>query len=309
MATAVQKPLQVIANTQKEASEDLPPVPRGDITTTLLFSRPFAGGEVPYMYIKVPPPEGVPYTNISPVPNTVTVHDLRGKESIVNLDHDSIQIVQNIPRSKEINFDDEASIKNIYYPFVEKQIKAHVPSAKRVHIFRHGIRHTKNFPVQYNPPAMIAHLDHTGPAVADRVSRHLGADAPKLLEGRYRLIHFWQSLAGTVYTCPLAIASAGTVKDEDMVRMVSHVKDDDGKRFTEDFQAPIYKDHQKWYYLSGVQEDEAILLQIFDSEAGKGGKVKKGRAPHVAFRDPRTPADAPQRWSIEVSCFVFGEED
>lgn len=309
MAAAVQKAPQPIALPQEDKDKKLPPVPSGDVTATLLFSRPFAEGEVPYMYIKVPPPEGVPYTNISPVPNAVTVHDLRGKESTVDLDHDSIQIVQNIPRSKEIDFDDETSIKGIYYPFVERQIKAHVPSAKRVHIFRHGIRHTKNYPLQYNPPAMIAHLDHTGPAVADRVTRHLGADAPKLLEGRYRLIHFWQSLAGTVYTCPLAIASAGTVKDEDMVRMISHVKDDNGERFSEDFQAPIYKEHQKWYYLSGVQEDEAILLQISDSDVKKGGRVLNGRAPHVAFRDPRTPENAPQRWSIEVSCLVFGEED
>ena len=92
--------------------------------------------------------------------------------------------------------------------------------------------------------------------------------------------------------------------------MVCHVKDEQGTRFTEDFLAPIYRDHQKWHYLSGVRATEAILLQIFDSAAGKpGGKVKGGRAPHVAFTDPRTPERAPPRWSIEVSCLVFGDDE
>ena len=210
MAAAVQPSLQAQGATRDKAGEPLPPVPSGDITTRLLFSRPYAPGEVPYMYIKVPPPEGVPYTNISPVPNEVTVHDLRGKESTVNLDFDSIQILRDVHR-EAVDFDDEQSIKSIYYPEVERQILQNVTGAKRVHIFRNGIRHTKDFPVKYNAPAMIAHLDHTGPAVVERIRRHLGPEADQLLQGRFRLIHFWQSLNGTVYTCPLGIASAGTV--------------------------------------------------------------------------------------------------
>ncbi|KAF9252037.1 hypothetical protein DTO006G1_2784 [Penicillium roqueforti] len=280
----------------------LPPPPRGDITTPLLFSRQFPPDETPYMYIKCPPPEGVPYTNIRGEPSMVTVQDLRGKESSVNLDHDSIHIVQGVPISKT-NFDNEEDIRKNYYPLVEQQILANVPGATKVHIFRHGIRHTKNFPVPYNPPALIAHLDHTGDAVVDRVRYHLDEEeAEKLLLGRYRVIHFWQPLNGTVYTCPLAIASSATVKDEDIVTMVSHLKD-----FSEDFGAPIYRDHQKWYYLSGVGADEAIMLQIFDSYGSKPGSgVKGGRAVHVAFKDPRTPPNAPDRWSIETSALVFG---
>ncbi|KAJ6142461.1 hypothetical protein N7471_001914 [Penicillium samsonianum] len=230
------------------------------------------------MSIKCSPPEGVSYTNIRGEPSMVTVQDLRGKESSVNLDHDSIHIVQG-------------------------QILANVPGATKVHIFRHGIRYTNNFPVPYNPPALIAHLDHTGAAVVDRVRYHLHEEeAEKLLQGHYRVIHFWQCLNGTVYTCPLAIASSATVKDKDIVTMVSHLKD-----LSEDFGAPINRDHQKWYYLFRVGADEAIMLQIFDSYGSKPGSgVKGGRAVHVAFKDPRTPPNAPYRWSIETSALVFG---
>jgi hypothetical protein len=285
-----------------QENDALPPVPRGEITTNLLFSQKFDEGVVPYMYIKCPPPEGVPYTNIRGVPSLVTVHDLRGKESSVNLDHDSIQIVNNVPKFN-VDFDNEDDIKANYYPMVEQQMLASIPGAKKVHIFRHGIRHTKHFPVPYNPPALIAHLDHTGPAVADRVRRHLPDEAEELLQGRYRCVHFWQSLLGPVYTCPVAIASSATVKDEDLVKMVSHLKD-----FSEDFIAPIHKDHQKWCYYSGADPSEAILIQIFDSEALKeNSEVKGGRAVHVAFRDPRTPENAPHRMSIEVSCLVFSD--
>ncbi|RJE27114.1 Methyltransferase [Aspergillus sclerotialis] len=280
----------------------LSPPPSGDITTPLLFSKRLPSDETPYIYTKCLPPEGVPYTNIRGEPSMVTVHDLRGEERSISLVHDSIHIVQNIPITKT-NFDDDEDIRKNYYPLVEQQIMANVPSAAKVHIFRHGIRHTRKFPVPYSPPSLIARQGLTSTAVIDRIRWHLEEEeAERLLQGRYRVIYFWQTLNGTVYTCPLAMASSATVKDEDIVTMVSHFKD-----FSEEFGAPIYRDHQKWYYLSGVRADEAIMLQIFDSyRSNPGSGVMGGHAAYVDFKDPRTPANAPDRWSIETFALVFG---
>jgi hypothetical protein len=127
-----------------------------------------------------------------------------------------------------------------------------------------------------------------------------------------------------VYTCPVAVASSATVKDEDIRTFVSHLggvgglgmplgrpvaKPDPAEQYREDFGAPRYADGQRWHYLSGISQDEALLIQIYDSAATvKGSGVKGGRAVHSAFRDPRTPAGAPDRWSIEVSCLVFSED-
>lgn len=56
---------------------------------------------------------------------------------------------------------------------------------------------------------------------------------------------------------------------------------------------------QKWYYWSGMRDEERILLQCFDSERG-------GRCAHTAFVDPRSPVGGRQRKSIEVRGLVFG---
>jgi hypothetical protein len=60
---------------------------------------------------------------------------------------------------------------------------------------------------------------------------------------------------------------------------------------------------QRWYYWSGMRNEERLLLKCFDSDETFGAN---GRVPHTAFEDPRTPKDAPGRESIEVRALVFG---
>ncbi|KAI5194190.1 hypothetical protein E4T38_09663 [Aureobasidium subglaciale] len=317
-----------IVDEYKAAAANVPAPPSGDLTTPVLFAQNFDKGTTGYMFIKNPPPAGVPYTNIRGEPSLVTIEDLRGKEDSVNLDHDSIQVLRGLvdmPRSPEVIWDSEKSIETQFYPAVESAVKKAIPGAHTVHIFRHGIRHSKSWPVPYNPPAMIAHLDQTGPAAVNRVLRHMGpVEGPRLLQGRYRIVHFWTPLNGPVYTFPVAFASSATVKDDDIQTFVSHLGGVGGldmplgrpvsdpnpaEQYREDFGAPRYADGQRWFYLSGISQDEALLAQIFDSKAlVKNSGVRGGRAVHSAFRDPRTPAGAPDRWSIEVSCLVFSDE-
>ncbi|KAI2787751.1 hypothetical protein POX_f08128 [Penicillium oxalicum] len=324
--TATATPVPTVASHAQDIT--LPPPPKGDITTPILFAQDFQKPSTGYMFIKNPPPAGVPYTNIRGEPAMVTVEDLRGKENSVNLDRDSLQVLQgltDVPRSPEVNWNSVESVEKTFYPAVEAAIKSAIPGAHTVHIFRHGIRHTQNWPVPYNPPAMIAHLDQTGPAAINRVLRHMGpVEGPRLLQGRYRIVHFWTPLNGPVYTCPVAVASSATVKDNDIQIFVSHLggiggldmplgrpvaKPDASEQYREDFGAPRYADGQRWFYLSGITQDEALLIQIFDSNAlQKDSTVQGGRAVHSAFRDPRTPQGAPDRWSIEVSCLVFSDE-
>ena len=50
-----------------------------------------------------------------------------------------------------------------------------------------------------------------------------------------------------------------------------------------------------------MQPDEALLLKCSDSATDVPARF----APHSAFIDPTTPADAPPRESIEVRTLVF----
>lgn len=62
---------------------------------------------------------------------------------------------------------------------------------------------------------------------------------------------------------------------------------------------------QKWSYLSGVQENERLLLKCFDSE-GRDNEGIATRLPHTAFWDPRTLEGAKKRESVEVRALLLG---
>ena len=65
----------------------------------------------------------------------------------------------------------------------------------------------------------------------------------------------------------------------------------------------------RFYYAPAMRPDEVLLLKCYDSHGE--GELPAGRpglavgSPHTAFRDPKTPPDAPPRQSIEVRCLVF----
>lgn len=102
---------------------------------------------------------------------------------------------------------------------------------------------------------------------------------------------------------PLAFASSQTVQDKDIVPVEHRYNDG----YVGQTAGVLHDENQKWFYLSGMMGDERILLECFDSWAGKGdGKVKGGRVPHTAFKDPRQREDAEGRESIEVRALVFG---
>ena len=98
---------------------------------------------------------------------------------------------------------------------------------------------------------------------------------------------------------------------DDLVVFEIHYKD----RIGENYFARHSARHQ-WYYYPGITGDEALLIKQWDSDGrlartqgaeGDAGDAKGAQCTfsfHSAFEDPDTPADAPDRWSIEVRCMV-----
>lgn len=67
-----------------------------------------------------------------------------------------------------------------------------------------------------------------------------------------------------------------------------------------------YNARQKWYYLSDMDVEEALLMRIFDSDLVGG--LDEGRvAVHASFEDPAAK-DEGARESIEFRCLVFWED-
>lgn len=277
-------------------------IPRGDVTAALNFYSPPADGAAPFNYVE-DPPEGQPQRNFGAEPHDVTIHDARGRESSFKLDNDAFAIIRGAAPSAETEFVDDDSIKDKYYPELERMLLDHVPGSTKVVFFDHTIRRAR--PGADRAPVTRVHIDQTAASAALRVRRHLGADeAERLLRGRYRIINVWRPLNETpVESFPLAFASSATLADEDVVPVEHRYRNG----YTGQTAGIKYSPGQQWYYLSGMTGDERILLECFDSEALKEGSgVKGGRVAHTAFEDPRTRPDAPGRESIEVRALVFG---
>ena len=222
----------------------------------------------------------------------VTISDFRGRESEFTLDNNAFTSIANVS-SQEHEFVDDGHIKEVYYPEVEKLLLEHVAGAKRVLLFDHTIRRAN--PNAHRAPVLRAHIDQTASSAAQRVRHHLPEEADALLRGRYRIINIWRPLNGPVQSFPLAYADSSTVVDESLVPIEHRYPDRTGETA-----AIRHMEGQRWYYLSGMTNEERLLLECYDSQN------EKGRVPHTAFVDPRSPEGAKGRESIEVRALVFG---
>lgn len=269
------------------------PIPRGPVKAQLSFYKAPEDGSPPHNYVE--PLPGVPQRNWGDDWTEVTLEDLRGKEHNFTLDNNAFDTFQNIKSGLDREgFEDDEAIKRVYYPEVEDLLLKNVQGAQRVLIFDHTIRR----PTGNRNPVQRVHIDQTPFSAAERVKLHLPDEAEQLLQGRYRIINVWRPLNGPVMGTPLAVADSQTVRDGDLIPIEHRYPDRNGQTA-----AVAYNPGQKWYYWSGMKNEDRLLLKCFDSDENVG---QWGRVPHTAFVDPRTPEGAVGRESIEIRALVFG---
>jgi hypothetical protein len=272
------------------------PIPRGTVTASLSFYEAPKDGAKPYNYVQ-DQPEGTPQRNFGEEFHDVPIHDLRGKENKFTLDNNAFATVANVP-SDEYAFNDDDHIKQVYYPEVEKLLLESLPGSHKVVLFDHTIR--RSSPNAPRAPVTRVHIDQTPASATARVNQHVEdpEEAAKLLQGRYRIVNIWRPLNGPVMAHPLAVADSATVEDSDLIPVEHRYPDRTGETA-----AVRYNAGQKWYYWSGMKNEDRLFLKCFDSDETVG---QWGRVPHTAFADPRTPEGAVGRESIEVRALVFG---
>jgi hypothetical protein len=289
----------------KPASTSLPPsqladaaLPVGRLPSVdgiLNYFKPSV--EKPRTYTYNPPPPGEPMSTVVSEPHTIAIHDARPVLPQVSLDREGFDLIRFAPRV--MDFDDDEVVKAAYYPEVERAVK-NATGANRVFIFDHTIRrHIHDaYDDRIGPrqPVARVHVDHTVASGPQRVRDFLPDEADELLRGRVQIINLWRPIRGPVRDFPLAICDAGTVRFEDLVA-ADHIY---RHRVGETYQV-LYNPAHRWFYVPEMQTDEALLLKCFDTRADGTARF----APHTAFVDPTTPADAPPRESIEVRTLVF----
>lgn len=230
-------------------------IPRGDTHGVLYFYDPPKDGSKPWNYVEKPP-EGSPQRNFGAEEKDVTIHDIRGREKEFDMNVNGFGVLQGI-ESQERDFTDDERVKSVYYPEVEKLLLDNVEGAHRVFIFDHTIRRSN--PDAHRAPVNRAHIDQTTKSAIMRVEYHMGDEAEELLKGRYRLINVWRPINGPVVHKPLAYADSRSVPDDDIVPVEHRYPHRTGETA-----GVKYTPKGKWHYLSGMQNDERILLQCYD---------------------------------------------
>jgi hypothetical protein len=143
------------------------------------------------------------------------------------------------------------------------------------------------------------HVDQTTEASIARVRHHLPQDADRLLTSRVRIINVWRPIANPVAHNPLAVADYRSLNASEDLIPTAHIYPDREGATLSVRHSPAHQ----WYYLSDQTPDEVTLIKCFDSREDVARLT-----PHTAFVDTTSPANAPQRQSIEVRALVFDAE-
>jgi hypothetical protein len=197
------------------------------------------------------------------------------------------------------DFWDEAQTLALGHPEVVELVRA-VTGAARVVVFDHTLRRRDDgvrdrTPGQARQPASRVHIDQTVASGPQRVRDLMGEQAEDLLTRRAAIINVWRPIHHEARDWPLAFADARSVGKDDLIPSDLIFPHRKGEIYL-----LRHDPAQRWLYIPDLAPDEALLIKCWDSDPGVARF-----APHTAFEDPTTPADAPARESIEFRTIAF----
>lgn len=264
------------------------------VEADLNYLAPMA--ERPRSYAYDPPPNVARTTAVN-IAYKMPIRDARPIAADITLDRHGFALVEHVSAVRD--FYDDAEVKRIYYPEVERLLKD-ATGADRVFVFDHTTRRrvpgASDRRDGIRQPVSRVHVDHTARSGPQRVRDLLGGEAAQLLQGRVQVINVWRPIRGPLRDAPLALCDARTVEPDDLVPSDLVYPNRIGETYS-----VTYRASHRWFYFRNMRADEALLLKCYDSSTD-------GRArftPHTAFTDPQTPPDAPPRESIEIRTLVF----
>jgi hypothetical protein len=264
-------------------------------TAPLQFLRPMR--ERPFSY-QCDPPEGTPVRNGIYDPHELEIRNARPLVPSLSLDVEGFTLVWAATDFAD-HHDDEA-IRAVYFPEAE-QLIAEATGAERVIAFDHNIRNADRAAKGENGirgPVPRAHNDFTlrsGPERARAELEARGLDADALLQRRFAIINLWRPINRPALKSPLALADVCSIASADLIATDLIYRDRVGETY-----AVQHNEAQRWNYFPNMTPSEAILLKGYDSDEGVARFT-----PHAAFDDPLSPADAPERESIEVRALAI----
>lgn len=190
------------------------------------------------------------------------------------------------------DFYDDAEIRRVYYPEIERLTKE-LTGASKVIVFDHTVRGNqggKRGSIEVELPSDMMHCDLTEKAALEALEHAM----PGTPQGRVVQINIWRPIVGPLTNLPLAVCDGRSLAPESCV-LTNLVRPD----FASEFVTLEHHPEQRWSYLPAMGTDEVIVFKNYDSDPAMSSYCV-----HGAFVDPHAPADGPPRESIEVRVFA-----
>ncbi len=145
-------------------------------------------------------------------------------------------------------------------------------------------------------PAERAHVDYTKNSGLLRARQILKNNFPEFHKYRVIQLNVWRPLCSKVQSSPLAIADASTIKQKDLIETDQIFPDRTGEIYH-----LAYEKKQKWYWVSEMQDNEALIFKGWDSNVSS--KIIRF-TPHTSFNIPYQNINKNPRESIEARVFI-----
>jgi hypothetical protein len=253
-------------------------------------------GEILFAYA-YDPPAGQPRSNIVLDEQAVPIADARPLAEDLDLDVEGFAVVRH--RTAVGDFWDEAQTMALGHPEAAEIVRA-ATGATRVVVFDHTLRRrlvgtedrTAGAPRQ---PATRVHVDQTVRSGPQRVRDLMGEQADDLLRRRAAIINVWRPIGRPAVDWPLAVADARSIEPADLIPSELRFQHRTGEIY-----GLAHNPAQRWFYVSNLQPDEALLIKCWDSD-----EAVARFAPHTGFEDPTTPPGTPPRESVEFRTIAF----
>jgi hypothetical protein len=219
-----------------------------------------------------------------------------GRTSDFSLERNGFRFVRHDTRMAD--FFDEAEVRRVYYPEMERLVRAETGAA-RVVVFDHTLRTADAEAREARKIREVVrrvHNDYTEWSGPQRVRDLLPQEADELLKRRFAIVQVWRPIRHPVESFPLAICDARSIAFDDFVVNERRYPNRVGQTY-----AITWNPRHRWYWLPRMRREEALVFKVFDS-------AKDGRArwsAHTAFEDPTSPPNARPRESIEIRTLAF----
>ena len=227
-------------------------------------------------------------------PVEMDIRDARGLE--MTLDGAGFTLCAH--RSAVTDFTDRSAVDATYRPEIVALVGA-LSGADLVVVNNPGVlrfseRSAKSGTMDNSRPARFAHVD-VSDATAAAFAQRASPEGRRV--SRFAHYNIWRVISDPPQDVPLAVCDARSVAPRDLVPSELLYRDRRGETYN-----VTYSAGHRWFYAPQMRSDEALLIKCFDSrDDGRTARF----APHTAFEDPTTPANAPPRESLELRTYLF----